>query len=58
MGQYFLIITIHISVTEDCFSIRTGVESDGMPHHVAFHLGLHLFSKYPLKVSSIHRVKT
>ena len=33
------------SVPMDCFTSRNSVETDEIPHYVAFHLGLHCLSK-------------
>ena len=38
--------------------LANNVDPDQMPHYVAFDLGLHCLPKYPLRVSSIQRVKT
>ena len=50
-GSQFIQIKYHISFSEyrPRFVLANSADPDEMPHHAAFHLGLHCLLKYPLR---------
>ena len=48
-GSQFKQVKYYISFSEDRFVLANSADPDEMPHHAAFHLGLHCLPKYPFR---------